>query len=298
MQDVLICERLYKKEFITNLSNHLNTLHQLDNDKDNQIEKLEQLLAGKENCIKSLQNDIENMCCAYETQKKHSFYHEGFGHSLSEIVEKLKSFCNFASKITLAQNHIKNETSIVTTVGDLCSDMCTLVADIERVEFYSKDELTSKAEFIKTITQQSQDVVHAVESIKASTEDLVTLAVNHLDKNYSSSQTNHFLALWYGIQSMYQNNRVLENTADVLDNQMKSLQTNLSDVTTEYMVLSASKSEKMNKSVILDDFCAVTEEITVQQKRNLEFGRILAVDDKLITEDLNKIKQLKSNISR
>lgn len=299
LQGVLMNERSYKKECITILSNRLNVLHQLNDDKENKIKNLERLLADKECVIKSLQNNIENINCAYETLKTHQFNYGEFIHTLVEIVEKLKLYCSYASKITLSQNHIKNATPVVTIVKDLCLEICMLVADIKRVEFCCEDEqLSSKTEFIETIAQKSQDVIHDTKSVQVSPENLVTLTVNQLDENNSSTQTNNFLALLYGIQSMYQNNRVLENTADVLDNQMESLQTNLSDVTTEYLMLSASKSEKMNKSVILDDFCAVTEEITVQQKRNLEFGRILADDNKLITEDLNKIEQLKSKISR
>lgn len=91
---------------------------------------------------------------------------------------------------------------------------------------------------------------------------------------------------------------MLEIVAGELDDEMEMLQMSLSDVTTEYMALDASKSDKKCESVILDDFCVVTEEITAHQIRNLEFGRILAVDEEQIAEELNKIEQLKAKISR
>lgn len=109
---------------------------------------------------------------------------------------------------------------------------------------------------------------------------------------------NEFLGLCYIIKIVYENNRTLEYTAGELDDEMVKLQMSLSDVTTEYMALDASKSDKKCESVVLDDFCAVTEEITAHQLRNLEFGRILTTDEEQINEELKKIELLKAKIFR
>lgn len=127
---------------------------------------------------------------------------------------------------------------------------------------------------------------------------ILTILLYWLQNAGGDRSVNEFLALCYIIKIVYENNRTLENATGELDDEMEMLQMSLSDVTSEYMALDASKSDKKCESVVLDDFCAVTEEITAHQIRNLEFGRIIAADEKQIAEELNKIEQLKANISR
>lgn len=111
--------------------------------------------------------------------------------------------------------------------------------------------------------------------------------------------TDHgYPTLQRAIELLRNSNRNLRETVATLDDETERLRVELSDAQAECMALDASKSGKKCEAVILDDFCAVTEEITAQQLQNLEFGRIYAVDDKEIAEELNKIEQLRAKISR
>lgn len=277
------------------LSKYLNELNHLDHAKEAHIKNLEQFLSEEERVIESLRTDIENVNSMYETQKRcfYKFYLEEFGQSvLLDTIGKFKTVCDEALAIVL--QNVESTDTIKTAVKTLCSDVHSLIADIEIVDLFDCGR-RSKADIINTVTRQLDDIC-VEKSARLSPDELITISSN-LEKD-CAQMNNNFLELWCTIKSMYENNLILENTAGALDNQMETLQTNLTDVTSEYMALSASKSEKKTKSIVLDDFCAVTEEITAQQIRNLEFSRILAVDDGQITEELNKIEQLRAKISR
>lgn len=241
--------------------------------------------------------DIEKAFNAYETQRRrfHQYHLDALGHSvLLKIIEKFKFVCEDILKIDLeGTENDAIKSTIKKSVESLRSDIFSVVSDINKMEFSQYNEL-SKTETFKIAIKQL-DRMNVAKLADIPPESLITI-VNLLDNE--TLQINNFLALWYVIKTMYENNQILENTSKILEYEMETLQTNLSDVTSEYMELSANKCDKQCESVVLDDFCAVTEEITAQQIRNLEFGRIFAIDDKRIADDLNKIEQLKSKITR
>lgn len=295
LQDVIIRDRSHQQDYIMNLTKYLNELNHLNHAKEAHIKNLELFLSEEERVIEWLRTDIENVNSLYENQKRcfYKFYLEEFEQSiLLETIRTFKSLCDETLEIVL--QNVESTNTIRMTVKTLCSDIHSLLTDIELVNIFDCGK-KSKTEIINIVTRQLEDIC-VEKSARINPDELKTIS-NHLE-NDCAQMNNNFLELWYTIKSMYENNLILENTAGALDNQMETLQTNLSHVTTEYMTLSASKSEKKCKSVVLDDFCAVTEEITAQQIRNLEFSRILAVDDKQITEELTKIEQLKTKISR
>lgn len=297
MQDVIFRERSHRQDYVVNLTKHLNELRQLNCAKKDHIKNLENSIVEEDRIIASLGVDNENIHNAYETQRRcfYQYYLKEFEHSvLLKPMEKLKLICDDTSKINIQSiGDITIESKIKDLIESLCFDVHSLVSHIKNIEFSYNNE-QSKTEIIKMAIQQLKDV-DIEKLIHISLDNLVTI-FNLLDND--CPQINNFLAFWYVIRSVYENNQILENTADILDCQMKNLKTKLSDVTSKYMTLSANKCDKKCESVVLDDFCAVTEEITVQQIRSLEFSRIIAVDDKQISEDLNKIKQLKSKIEK
>jgi len=119
------------------------------------------------------------------------------------------------------------------------------------------------------------------------------------DERRPDDHDGRFSGLWRAaVESMRENNRTLKAAADKLDDEMAELRACLSDATAEYAALDADKSGRQNAAIALDDFCAVTEQITAEQIRNMEFGRTLAVDDGQIAQQLNDIEQLKAKISK
>ncbi|VVC42530.1 Hypothetical protein CINCED_3A019028 [Cinara cedri] len=295
LQNIIVHDRSNRQEYIINLTKYLNELNHLDHAKEAHIKNLESFLSEEERVIESLRTDIEIVNSIYETQKQYfyKFYLEEFGPSvLLETIGKFKSLCDKSLEIVL--QNVESEDTIKMVVETLCFNIHSLTAEIELLDILDCAG-QSKTEIITTVTRQLEDIC-VEKSARMSLDELVTIS-NYLETDCAQTN-NNFLELWYTIKSMYENNLILENTADVLDNQMETLQMNLSDVTTEYMALSASKSEKKCKSVVLDDFCVVTEEITAQQIRNLEFSRILAADDRQMSKELTKIEQLRAKISR
>ncbi|XP_025208587.1 uncharacterized protein LOC112603963 [Melanaphis sacchari] len=112
------------------------------------------------------------------------------------------------------------------------------------------------------------------------------------------SRTDDLLTLWRAVRSVSEFNRTLETTVRALEEQTETLQASLRDAAAACAALDADQSVKKSRSVVLDDFCAVAEQITAQQIRNLEFGRMLAVDERQIGEELHKVEQLKAKISK
>lgn len=269
-------EKTYRSECLVKLTNYLDGLRRLDRSKGEHLENLERFLAEEERVIETLRTDIENAHTAYEIRKQtffESFRDAEFVQSvLFGAVRKFKAVC--------AEQDLwitSRDSTVGTIVDTLRDELDALVADMERVEGLS-------------------------------TADVVEIAVRRLDvdrpgqsavpQDRSRARFDDFPGLLRAIECMREKNRILETTADALDSEVASLHTSLSDVTAEYNALDADKTDQKCKAVVLDDFCEVTEQINALQIRNLEFDRTLVVDDKHIAEELNKIKQLKTKISR
>lgn len=284
LQEAIVRERTLRCEYVANVTKYADECRDLDRAKDDHIVSLQLMLADEDRVIAKLRADIEGEYEAYETLRRrfYSLYTDqrcGDGGGLARAVAgRLERCCdNAADNVSRHVDDGAAATTVRDIVASLRAGVRALAADAASAELGGRDAERYAAD---VVTRRLADACAANTGCGG------------------NARMDSFAALCHAIDSMDERNRALADCANELDGQTESLQANLSEVATEYMTLSARKSAKKCKADVLDDFCAVTEQITVQQTRNLEFTRILAVDDKQIAEELNKIEQLKAKIAR
>lgn len=293
LQDVIVRERHVRREYLANVAGHVDGLRLLDRAKAEHVDDLERFVAEEDRVIGSLRAAAERAHGAYEALR--AGFYGSFGDSgggcpvpaaLSHAVDRFASLCH-----RVAVGHAAGD-AIGALAEAMRDDVLALRDGVRRAftgppvddaddEDDGDDVCCGTAVAMVSRTLRDEDVPATAE-----------------DVDRASSRTDRFLDLWRAVASMRESNRSLERAADALDGQTAELQASLSDAAAGYMALDASKSDKKCKSVVLDDFCAVAEQITAQQIRNLEFGRILAVDDRHIAQELEKIAELKAKIAR
>lgn len=273
-----ICEKAHQYECLVKLTNYLDGLRRLDQSKSEHLENLERFLAEENRLIETLRTDVESAHAAYETQKQtffESFRDKEFVQSvLFGAVRKFKAVCAKQDLWTASRDN-----AVGKIVDALRDELDAFVTDMERVEGSS-----TAADVVEIAIRRS-------DTGRLGRQPVVP-------QNRSRTLFDDFPGLLRVIETVREKNRILETTVDALDGEVAGLHASLSDVTAEYDALDADKSDQKSKAVVLDDFCEVTEQITAQQVRNLEFGRTLEVDDEHIAKELNEIKQLKTKISR
>lgn len=259
---------------------------------------LERLLAEEERTIAWLRVGVEDAHGEYETLRQR--FCERFSGPpddgelpavLSRALPDVRSSCDrVANEVTatdMADGDDPNARRCVAVVDALRSDARSL-AELACCPLTGADRKDATTGIIS-----ADDVVELARLL-----DEAEVVPRLSQTAVASGVRPELAALWRAIRSMYGDNRRLNEAARALERDTCNLQEDLGRATSEHMALSSDKADKTTESVALDEFCAVTGEMTALQIRNLEFGRLLAVDGKLIAEDLDRIEELKAKISR
>lgn len=296
LQDVIVRERHVRREYVANVAGHVDGLRRLDRAKAEYANDLERFVVEEDRVIGSLRAAAERMHGAYEALRA-DFYGSFDGgcpvpDALSHAVDRFASLCHRVA------------------IGHAADGPIAELADAMRDDVLALRDGVRRAFAGPPVTDEEEDddddddgdnsygtTARAVVMVsrRLHEEDVPATAA---DVDSAHSRTDRFLDLWRAVASMRASNRCLEQAADALDGQTAELQASLSDAAAGYMALDANKSDKKCKAVVLDDFCAVAEQITAQQIRNLEFGRTLTVDERHIEQELEKIAELKTKIAR
>jgi len=251
----------------------MRELNKLDKAKEELLEGLERMRAGVDGTVDALRVDVERAHCQYEECKERFFRFTG-GAEGSEPQEMIATVADrgFRSLCLDAAAGAVSPPAAACWSGDFNAvDDGGWLDDID-----ADDDADAALTIFRRLRRDAE----------ARSGDGCRLRIDEL------------LTLWRAIKSVTEYNRTLETAARELDEQTDSLQTSLCCATAECTALEANQSDKKCRAVVLDDFCAVAEQITAQQIRNLEFGRMLAVDEKQIDEELQKIRQLKAKVVR
>ncbi|XP_025425548.1 uncharacterized protein LOC112694322 [Sipha flava] len=304
LQDVIVRERHVRRDYVANVTGHVDGLRRLDRAKAEYADDLERFVAEEDRVIGTLRAAAERMHGAYEALRADFYGSFGGGcpvpAALSHAVDRFASLCH-----RVAVGHAADST-ISALAEAMLDDVLALrdgvrrafagppVADDKENDDKENDDKEDDDKEDNDCDDRYETTAHAVAMVSRKLREETTAA----DVDSASSRTDRFLELWRAVESMRASNRCLEQAADALDGQMAELQASLSDAAAGYMALDASKSDKKCKAVILDDFCAVAEQMTAQQIRNLEFGRTLAVDERDIERQLERIAELKVKIAR
>ncbi|XP_008180545.1 uncharacterized protein LOC100569299 [Acyrthosiphon pisum] len=272
LQSAIDRERSHRREYVDGLMRYMRELNRLDEAKEVLLEGLERMRAGVDGTVDALRVDVERAHCQYEERKKRFFRFTG-GAEESESQEMIATDRGFRS---LCLDEAVGDVSLPAAA---CWS-CDIDADDDG-GWLNDVDADDDADVALTIFRRLRRDAEA-----RSGGDGCRLRIDEL------------LTLWRAIKSVSEYNRTLETIASELDEQTDSLQTSLCSATAACTALDADQSDKKCRAVVLDDFCAVTEQITAQQIRNLEFGRMLAVDEKQIGEELEKIGQLKAKVAR
>lgn len=266
-------ERSQRREYVDGLMRYMRELNKLDNSKEELLEGLERMRAGVDGTVDALRVDVERAHCQYVECKERFFRFTG-GAEGSEPQEMIATDADrgFRSLCLDAAAGAVSPPAADCWSGDFDAvDDCGWLDDID-----ADDDADAALTIFRRLRRDAE----------ARSGDGCRLRIDEL------------LTLWRAIKSVTEYNRTLETVARELDEQTDSLQTSLCCATAVCTALEADQSDKKCRAVVLDDFCAVAEQITAQQIRNLEFGRMLAVDDKQIDEELQKIGQLKAKVAR
>ncbi|XP_060855837.1 uncharacterized protein LOC132933589 [Metopolophium dirhodum] len=271
LQSAIDRERSHRREYVDGLMRYMRELNKLDEAKEVLLEGLERMRAGVDGTVDALRVDVERAHCQYEERKKRFFRFTG-GAEASETQEMTATDRGFRSLCLDA------DAGEVSLPGAACWS-CDIDADDDG-GWLDDIDADDDADAALTIFRRLR------RDAEARSGDGCRLRIDEL------------LTLWRAIKSVSEYNRTLETAVCELDEQTDSLQTSLCCATAVCTALDADQSDKKCRAIVLDDFCAVTEQITAQQIRNLEFGRMLAVDEKQICEELQKIGQLKAKVAR
>lgn len=274
LQSAIVRERSHRREYVDGLMRYMRELDKLDESKEELLDGLERMRAGVDGTVDALRADVERAHGQYE-ERKRRFFRFSDGADGSEPQE------------------------LTATAGDhefqsLCLDVAADTVSLRSHGDCWLDDI------------ETDDDNGWLEDIEADGDaDAAQTIFRRLRRDAEArgadgyrSRTDELLKLWRAIRSVSEYNRTLETAARELDEQKDSLQASLCCATAVCTALDADQSDKKCRAVVLDDFCAVTEQITAQQIRNLEFGRMLAVDERQIDEELLKIGQLKAKVAR
>lgn len=318
LQDVIVRERHVRREYVANVAGHVDALRRLDRAKAGHADDLERFVAEEDRVIGSLRAAAERVHGAYEALRA-GFYGSFMGDGgtggggcpvpavLSRAVDRFASLCH-----RVAVGHAADGGEEIGALAETMRDDVLALRDGVKRAFAgppADDNVQNDHENVddREDVDDGEDVddrdycgttARAVAMVSRRLHDEGAPATSLADVDRARGRTDRFLDLWRAVASMRESNRCLERTADALGGQTAELQASLSEATAEYMALDASKSDNKCKAVVLDDFCAVAEQITAHQIRNMEFGRILAVDDRHIAQELEKIAELKAKIAR
>jgi len=274
LQSAIDRERSHRREYVDGLMRYMRELNKLDQAKGELLEGLERMRAGVDGTVDALRVDVERAHSQYEERKKRFFRFTG-GADGSEPKELTATVADHGFR------SLSLDASAVAVLpparggcwsGDMdANDDGGWLDDID-----GDDDADAALTIFRRLRRDAE----------ARSGDGCRLRIDEL------------LTIWRAIRSVSKYNRTLETAARELDEQTESLQTSLCCATAVCTALDADQSDKKCRAVVLDDFCAVTEQITAQQIRNLEFSRMLAVDEKQIGEELHKIGQLKAKVAR
>lgn len=268
LQSAIVRERSHRREYVDCLVRYMRELDKLDESKEELLEGLERMRAGVDSTVDTLRMDVERAHGQYEERKKRFFRFSGSGADGTEPQELTAT----------AADHDFQSLCLNVTAGTVSSpdQGACWPGDIDDNDIEADDDANAALTIFRRLRQDAEV----------------------RDGDGCQSRTDELLTLWRSIRSVSEYNRTLENAARELDEQTNSLETSLSCATAVCTALDADQSDKKCRAAVLDDFCAVTEQITAQQMRNLEFGRLLTVDERQIDEELHKIEQLKAKVAR
>jgi len=275
LQSAIVRERSHRREYVDGLVRYMRELDKLDESKEEVLEGLERMRAGVDGTVDDLRMDVEQAHVQYEERKKRFFRCSG-GADGSEPLQELtapaadRGFQSLCLDVTAGT--VSSPGHGGCWPGDIGAD-----DDDGWLDGVDADD----------------DANAAVTVFRRLRRDAEARGGDGC-----RSRTDELLTLWRAIRSVSEYNRTLETAARELDEQTNSLQASLSGATAVCTALDADQTDKKCRAAVLDDFCAVTEQITAQQIRNLEFGRMLAVDERQIDEELHKIEQLKAKVAR
>ncbi|XP_026818773.1 uncharacterized protein LOC113557446 [Rhopalosiphum maidis] len=263
LQKAIARERSHRWEYVDGLTRYTRELDQLDGAKGELLDGLERMRAGVDDTVNALRVDVERAHDEYEERKRRFFR---FSDSAEGVGPQEP-----AAKVADDRFRSLCEGTAIGAVSLPGRSGCSWPDDID-------DEDDDDAALTVFRRLRRDAVARGGDACRTRTDELLTL--------------------WRAVKSVSEYNRTLETAARALEEQTETLQTNLCDAVAACTALDADQSVNKCRSVVLDDFCAVAEQITAQQIRNLEFGRMLAVDERQIGEELHKIGQLKAKISK
>lgn len=269
LQAAIVRERSHRREYVDGLTRYMHELSQLDEAKEKMLDGLERMQAGVDGVVDALRADVERAHGEYEERKRR------FIRFCDGVMDEHES----TAVLQLRALTVSSSTGHGGAAGWL--------DDAEDAE----DDTDQDAE---DDTDQDADVT----AVKTVFRRLLQRDAETRGPNGCRSRTKELTTLWHAVRSVAENNRMLEKAARALEDQTETLQASLRGATAVCTALDVNKSAKKCRAVVLDDFCAVTEQITAQQIRNLEFSRMLAVDEQQIGEELHKIGQLQAKVSR
>lgn len=294
-------ERPHGQECVAYLTRYATGLRRLDRAKEEHISDLERFLAEEERVIALLRTDIErehDVYAALRQQFCRSFAEQGpeadtgrLSDAVSHALREFRAVCDRAAEATGTASAADD--ACRATVDALFSDVGSLAELARGLSCKTDDGHTVEDGEVAELAHQ----LEAADVTPRLTLDAVTAIANRV-RGGGGGQRSDLPALWRAVRAMYDNNRKLDAAANALSRDTERLQEALCRATAKYMAMGADKADKTCESIVLDEFCAVTGQMTVQQMRNLEFGLTLAVDDEQIAEEQNKIEQLKAKICR
>lgn len=277
LQKAIARERSHRWEYVDGLTHYTRELEQLDGAKEELLDGLEQMQAGVDDTVNALRADVERAHDEYEECRRRFFRTssdsaavEGFGALQEPMTVRNVDADRFHQSLCGGDT--------VTSAVSLSSHTGYWPENIDDDDDGDGDE---------------DDAATALTIFRRLRRDAVARG-----GDARRSRTYELQTLWRAVRSVSEYNRSLETAARALEEQTETLQTGLRDAVAACTALDADQSVNKCRSVVLDDFCAVAEQITAQQIRNLEFGRMLAVDERQIDEELQKIGQLKAKISK
>lgn len=270
LQKAIARERSHRWEYVDGLTRYTRELEQLDGAKEELLDGLERMQAGVDDTVNALRADVERAHGEYE-ERRRRFFRTSSGSAAAEGFGSLREPMAGRNDDGFHQSLCGGDT--VTSAVSLPGHTGCWPEDIDG--------------------DDDDDAAIALTIFRRLRRDAVALG-----GDARRSRTDELQTLWRAVRSVSEYNRSLETAARALEDQTDALQAGLRDAVAACTALDADQSVNKCRSVVLDDFCAVAEQITAQQIRNLEFGRMLAVDERQIGEELQKIGQLKAKISK
>ncbi|CAH1732314.1 unnamed protein product [Aphis gossypii] len=272
LQKAIARERSHRWEYVDGLTRYTRELEQLDGAKEELLDGLERMQAGVDDTVNALRADVERAHGEYE-ERRRRFFRTSSGSAAAEGFGSLQ-------EPTTGRNVADDRFHQSLCGGDTVTSAVSLPGHTgywpEDIDGDDDDDASVALTIFRRLRRDA--VARGGDARRSRTDELQTL--------------------WRAVRSVSEYNRSLETAARALEEQTETLQTDLRDAVAACTALDADQSVNKCRSVVLDDFCAVAEQITAQQIRNLEFGRMLAVDERQIGEELQKIGQLKAKISK